>query len=339
MSVRRARVTLTGAVLAGVITALTLAAAPALADSEPHAATPDGTRLVSSAPAGRQQVSLVVHSASMNRDIPLSVLLPADTSRPHPTLYLLNGAGGGEDAATWRKRTDVVQFFADKNVNVVTPELGAYSYYTDWVSDDPTRGRNKWSTFLGTELPPIIDKTLATNGRNAVAGISTSATAVLNLVVDHPGRFQAVGSYSGCASVTSPQGEAYVRAVVGGRGNADPQNMWGPYGSAGWRDHDPVLNAARLRGPTYWISAATGLPGRYDTPTATTDLGDLVDQVVLGGIIEAATNACTHQLQGRMNTLGIPATFDYPVTGTHSWLYWRDQLHRSWPKLGAAIGA
>ena len=40
-----------------------------------------------------------VYSASMDRVIPLQVLRPADTSAPRPTLYMLNGAGGGEDGA------------------------------------------------------------------------------------------------------------------------------------------------------------------------------------------------------------------------------------------------
>ncbi|MDJ0114615.1 alpha/beta hydrolase-fold protein, partial [Rhodococcus erythropolis] len=78
-------------------------------------------------------------------------------SEPRPTLYLLNGAGGGEDRATWQRQTDVNEFFADKNVNVVTPLEGAFSYYTDWVNDDPSLGRQKWQTFLTQELPPVID--------------------------------------------------------------------------------------------------------------------------------------------------------------------------------------
>ncbi len=43
-----------------------------------------------------------VYSESMDRVVPVRVLLPADTSRPRPTLYLLNGAGGGETGATWQ---------------------------------------------------------------------------------------------------------------------------------------------------------------------------------------------------------------------------------------------
>ena len=109
-------------------------------------------------------VRITVHSEAMDRDIPLEVILPADTSAPRPTLYLLNGAGGGEDSATWEGRTDVLDFFADKNVNVVTPLEGAFSYYTDWQKDDPVLGRNKWQTFLTRELPPVIDAQFGTNG-------------------------------------------------------------------------------------------------------------------------------------------------------------------------------
>ena len=36
-------------------------------------------------------VRITVHSEAMDRDIPLEVILPADTSAPRPTLYLLNG--------------------------------------------------------------------------------------------------------------------------------------------------------------------------------------------------------------------------------------------------------
>src|SRR6478752_438184 len=114
-----------------------------------------GSHLVSTDKIDDRQLTMRVYSASMDRDIPLRVITPADTSAPRPTLYLLNGAGGGEDSATWQAKTDVVDFFADKNVNVVTPMEGAFSYYTDWEQTDPELGNNKWTTFLTQELPPI----------------------------------------------------------------------------------------------------------------------------------------------------------------------------------------
>lgn len=230
----------------------------------------------------------------------------------------------------------VARFFADKNV-VVIPEQGAFSYYTDWQRADPELGVNKWSTFLGRELPPIIDATFGTAGRNVIAGISTSGTAVLNLAIEHPGRYRAVGAYSGCPTTSDPFGQATVRLVVETRGGGDAQNMWGPFGGPAWRAHDPVLNAQRLRGIALYIANAGGLPGAHDTPRYVRDPSTLADQIVVGGGIEVGTMACTVQLLDRLGRLRIPATVDLPPTGTHSWRYWQDQLRRSWPVFAKAL--
>ncbi|ORM32811.1 alpha/beta hydrolase family protein [Williamsia sp. 1135] len=317
-----------------------LVSSPASADELPQVgiSSPGGSSLVSVNQTDPQQLELQVFSASMNKNIPISVLLPKDRSVPRPTLYLLNGAGGGEDAANWQAKTDIVDFFKNKNVNVITPNSGAFSYYTDWQQDDPELGRNKWSTFLGKELPPIIDEALDTNGRNSIAGISSSATSVLNLAIEHQGLYQSVGSYSGCASTASQLGENYIRITVEGRGGGDATNMWGPYGGPGWIANDAIINAPKLRGQTLYISNATGLPGQYDSLAYTKDPASLADQIILGGGIEAATGICTALLVDRLNRLNIPATYDFPPAGTHSWHYWEDQLHKSWPTLARPLG-
>lgn len=138
----------------------------ALASADPAPTSPSGgSALDHVEEINARQLTMYVYSAAMDKVIPLEVIRPADTSAPRPTLYLLNGAGGGEDTATWQTRTDVVDFFGDKNVNVVNPIGGAYSYYTDWEKPDPVLGLNKWTTFLTQELPPIVDATLGTTVR------------------------------------------------------------------------------------------------------------------------------------------------------------------------------
>ncbi|ORM09201.1 alpha/beta hydrolase [Prescottella equi] len=281
-----------------------------------------------------------VYSESMDRVVPVRVLLPADTSRPRPTLYLLNGAGGGETGATWQANTDVTEFFADKHVNVVTPMGGTASYYTDWERDDPVLGRNKWQTFLTRELPPIIDAEFGGNGTNSIAAISMTATSVLNLAIAAPGLYRAVGSYSGCAETSTPMGSAFVDLVVRSAGGGDPVNMWGPPGSPARLANDPVRNAEKLRGTELFVSSGSGLPGPHDHLGAPGVDGDPVlfaRQVVVGGAIEAATNACTRNLADRLRALNIPATFDFNPTGTHSWGYWQDDLHQSWPLMARAM--
>ncbi|WP_068277656.1 alpha/beta hydrolase [Aldersonia kunmingensis] len=281
-----------------------------------------------------------VYSAAMERVIQLQVLRPADDSAPRPTLYLLNGAGAGVDGANWIKQTDIVDFFADKSVNVVFPIGGYAAYYTDWRSSDPKLGRNMWQTFLTQELPPVLDAALDANGVNAIGGLSMSATSVLDLAIQAPGLYRGVASYSGCAMTSDPVGQSVIRAVVEAGGKGNTRNMWGAPNDPEWAAHDPYLNAAKLRGLELYISTASGLPGPYEQPTVARAPGapPLLDQIAVGGAIEAVTNYCTHQLADRLRSLDIPATFDFRPSGTHSWLYWQDALHESWPVLAKALG-
>nr|WP_230597366.1 MULTISPECIES: alpha/beta hydrolase family protein [unclassified Rhodococcus (in: high G+C Gram-positive bacteria)] len=281
-----------------------------------------------------------VHSAAMDRTIPLKILRSPDRAKPSSTVYLLNGAGGGVDGMDWYTQTDVVSFFADKNVNVVTPVGGAYSYYTDWQHDDRVLGRNKWETFLTRELPPLVDQLLKTNGRNVIAGISMAATSVLNLAAHNPGLFRAVGSYSGCASTTDPLGRAYVKTVVSMALGTDVKNMWGPDDDPDWVHNDAVVNADKLRGTALYISNGSGLAGASDTFDGTNPNGPgfvLLNQMVVGGAIEVATGDCTRRLKSALEKLDIPAHFELRERGTHSWGYWQDDLHNSWPMFEQAL--
>lgn len=280
-----------------------------------------------------------VYSPSMGRDIPLQVIRPADTSVPRPTLYLLNGAGGGEDGANWLNQTNILDFLADKNVNIVIPAEGMFTYYTDWVSEDPVVGRAMWETFLTKELPPVIDRTLDTTGVNAIAGLSMAGTSVLDLAIQAPGLYRGVASYSGCAQSSDPIGQSFIRSVVEVMGETDARNMWGPYDGEEWRRHDPTLNAEGLRGLSLYISNGNGLPGPFDDAALprTPQAPPLHEQILVGGVIEAATNVCTHRLAGRLAELDIPATFHFRENGTHSWGYWEDELKRSWPQLAASL--
>ncbi|RVW10603.1 esterase family protein [Prescottella agglutinans] len=327
-----------------VVSAASLLAVPATAFADTRAtaaADVSGAYLVDTTKNSDRKVTISVFSPAMGRNIPLEVILPADTSEPRPTLYLLNGAGGGEDSATWQRRTDVMDFFEDKNVNVVTPLEGAFSYYTDWQKDDPKLGRQKWQTFLLEELPPVIDKEFGTNKVQSVAAISMTATSVLNLAIAKPGFYRAVGSYSGCAETSTLIGQNAIQIVTGIRGGADITNMWGPLDGPGWVENDPVVNAEKLRGTELYITTASGLPGPHETldgPGIDGQPNVLADRVMGGGVIELVTNYCTRNLANRLADLQIPATFDFKPTGTHTWGYWQDDLHNSWPVIARSMG-
>ncbi|WP_231386807.1 alpha/beta hydrolase family protein [Nocardia sp. BMG111209] len=317
---------------------------PAVAAAVIASARPadDGTRMTKAVPNLDRFIDLTVHSAAMDSDITVKILRASDTSTPAPTLYLLNGSSGGDGDGNggWTDQTDMVGFFADKQVNVVVPIGGRGSYFTDWRNADPVLGRPLWTTFLTQELPPVIDSALHTDGAAAIAGVSMSGTSVFQLAMAAPGLYKAIGSYSGCVETSNPQGQAMVGAVVG-RWSGDPVNMWGPPGDPTWAAMDPYLHADLLRGTAIYVSSGTGWPGPLDTMDGPGIGGDpvkLIAQMLSGALLETVTDTCTHGLQARFAALQIPATFQFRPTGTHSWGYWQQDLHDSWPMFADALG-
>ncbi|MCM6775666.1 esterase family protein [Nocardia sp. CDC159] len=299
-------------------------------------ADPGNSAILEVRPLGGRQYSVVVHSAAMNKAVTVWISHPGG---PAPALYLLNAVDGGEDGGPWTARTDVAEFFADKSVNVIVPMGGRASYYTDWVSDDPVLGRNKWSTFLIRELPALLRDRFQLTGRNAVAGTSMSATSALDLAIEAPGMYQAVGAYSGCPRTSDPLARAYVHSQLGIFG-ANAANMWGTPDDPAWLAHDPIVNAERLRGLALYISAGNGAPGSHDALTDPSIGGNpatLANRMGIGGPMEAVVNSCTRALTDRLAALGIPATVALRP-GTHAWPYWQDDLHDSWPLFASALG-
>lgn len=308
---------------------LTAAARPAI----------DGSHLAGIVEGPGREVDVMVYSAAMKTVITVKVFRAPDHSKPAPVLYLLNGANGGTDDSSWTDQTDIARYFADKQVTVVNSMGGQGSYFTDWRADDPVLGRPRWTTFLTRELPAVVDSTFRGTGANAIAGISMAGTSVFQLAEAAPGLYRAIGSYSGCAQTSTPLGETYVDLVVG-RWAGNTVNLWGPPGDKAWAANDPVLHADRLRGATLYIASGTGMPGPLDTldgPGIDGNPGKLISQLTSGAILEAATNQCVHALHDRLAALHVPATFAFRPTGTHSWGYWQQDLHDSWPAFGVAL--
>ncbi|WP_435824705.1 alpha/beta hydrolase [Nocardia beijingensis] len=290
-------------------------------------------------PAHGRAVELTVFSPAMDAPVSVVVLPRHDPSRPAPVLYLLNGIDGGTEGDGWTDRTDVDRFFADQQVTVVVPVGGAGSYFTDWRADDPVLGRPRWTTFLTRELPQIIDAAFGGSGANAIAGVSMTGTSVFQLAMAAPGLYQAIGSYSGCVRTSDPAGQAMVATIVTAEGGT-VSNMWGPPGDPAWAANDPYVHADRLRGTTIYVAAGNGQAGPLDQPHSTGIDGNatkLVDQLAIGGMLEAVSDRCTRSLRDRFQELGVPATFDLRPSGTHSWGYWQHDLHNSWPLFESVL--
>lgn len=281
-------------------------------------------------------------------EIPLVVIGPKGKklgkTEGLPTLYLLNGADGGEGRANWINQSDIVEYYGKNlNANIVIPMSGAFSYYTDWVSKYSKAGyKPMWETFLTKELPQTIEEALKANGKRAIAGMSMSATSSLNLAAHNQGFYDSVGSFSGCASTTQGLAPTFIGITLA-RGGTNVNEMWGgSHSEAALRD-DALVNAKNLvKQPNLYVSNASGLVGKHDVLSSKRVKGDLpaaMTVAVEGGVIEAATNGCTHDLDVKLRSLGKKdATFNFRNTGTHQWGYWQDDLRSYLPVLEKAFG-
>ncbi|WP_232507140.1 alpha/beta hydrolase [Corynebacterium glaucum] len=299
-----------------------------------------------------------VYSESMGRDIPVALIRATDANgnpiANAPTYYLLNGAGGGEQNADWiySAFANVRDTLANEPVNVVVPMEGAFSYYVDWLTvpeeNDYFKGPQMWSTFLGTELPNSIEPYMQANDKRAVSGFSMSATSSLLVAEHNPGRYAAVGSFSGCAATSTALPSFFVGLTVNrgaqGTQSVTPENLWGPRGSEYNRYNDALVMADNLRdtGIKVYLSSGTGLPAETDMfgylhnerklkPLAAAQNSSTLK--VEGGAIEAAMNACTHDLNTKLTAMGVDVSFNKRPTGTHSWSLWRDDLAVSWDQV------
>ncbi|MEU2038651.1 alpha/beta hydrolase [Nocardia niwae] len=334
------RVPITAAAMA-LIAAVT--AAPVLADPVPAAPPPavdpamtrTGLLSIEEAGAGRERLSIA--SAAMRRIITVDVLRGSGEG-PRPVLYLLDGVDGDATSA-WLTKGGAAEFFAGKPVDVVLTGGGTGSMYSDWMRQDAALGLNRWETFLTTELPPIVESLLRTDGRRAIAGVSMGAQAAMMLAQRHPGWYRAVAGMSGCYSTADPLGHAVTTITVASRGgNVD--NLWGPPSSPEWAAHDSLLHAERLRDTAIYLSAAAGLPTGADlvavakSPT----VAEALRTAGGGAALEAGARACTERFAQRLSELSIPATVEYTAQGMHTWPDFQAELPRAWRVLAQALG-
>ncbi|AZA14525.1 Diacylglycerol acyltransferase/mycolyltransferase Ag85A precursor [Corynebacterium choanae] len=282
------------------------------------------------------------YSPSMDRQIPLFVMAPKDNSVPRPIIYVLNGGDGGEGRANWLYQTDIIEFYRNKNVWIVMPMAGAFSYYSDWVNESPALGgKQNWETFMTKELPGAMEAKLGASDKRGIIGMSMTGTTTLLYAEHQPGFYDAVGSFSGCAETSRGLPLEYLRITVN-RGQGNPTQMWGPVDGETFRYNDALLNAARLKSDTQvYVSSGTGLAGPYDlwnTKFTEADSGSVFIHVFNGGIIEAATNKCAHDLKAKTDAIGATnIEYNLRPVGTHSWGYWQLDLRDSWPTFARAF--
>lgn len=303
-----------------------------------HAAPTKVAKIAKTTVLSPMRTDVWVNSPSMGERVKVNVLTPANAgTAPRPTVYLLDGAGADGDTSDWITKGKAGRFFADKNVNVVMPVGGKGSFYTDWQRKDAKLGKPMWETFLAKELPDLIDEKFNGNGRNAVIGLSMGGQAAFALAVRHPSLYTGIASLSGCPPVSGPANEAYVRTTVG-RDGGDATNMWGPFGSAGWKAHDPSLQLEKLRGKDIFLAAGSGAVGPADlVRKVDPDEGPRDAVIAASSALEVGAWRCSLEFAVTLRANGIDHTDGFHLIGTHQWAYWEQDLAPAWYTVSRSL--
>ncbi|RDI61701.1 alpha/beta hydrolase [Nocardia pseudobrasiliensis] len=252
-------------------------------------------------------------------------------------LLLLDGLRARDDYNAWTKDVNAPAQWANDDVTLVMPVGGQSSWYADWMQPSNLNGQKftyKWETFLTKELPDFLTNYGVARNNYAVAGLSMSGPAALRLAAFHRDQFKYAASFSGPLNWNAPGMREAIRVMMLDAGHYNVDAMAAPW-SPQWLRSDPMVFAPQLRGLPMFISSATGVPGQYDHPNSAVGVFNTAN--AMG--IEAISFISSKSFQSRLASLNIPANYDFPVQGTHSWNYWIDELGKARPGILAALNA
>ncbi|MFI5505644.1 alpha/beta hydrolase [Corynebacterium kutscheri] len=279
-----------------------------------------------------------IASPSMQRNVSVQVMLPPDPSKPAPILYMLDGMSAPKISG-WIRLGRIQEYFADKNVIVVMPTQAGGSLYTNWQNVDPVQGVAQWETFLGQELPQVMESSAAglhTNGKRAIGGLSMGAGGAVRTSALNPGVFDATFGLSGCYTTLDSMSRKFTEIAVEWTG-AELDNVWGPYGSPEWHRHDLSVDPSGLKKTKLYLFNATGSVRPLDLErfADSRELYEIPGMVVM----ERATLNSTRRLEASLKQHGITdnVTVVYQDGGIHDWPMFADALPGAWENVRSAL--
>ncbi len=284
-----------------------------------------------------RRVALFISSAAMPDElIQVQILLARDWhSSPNRTfaeVWALDGLRARDDDSGWTIETNIEQFYADKNVNVILPIGGESSFYADW--QQPDNGKHyKWESFLMQELVPILDQGFRSNKDRAIVGLSMGGTAAMNLAQRNPHIFDFVGSFSGYLDTTSTGMPQAILAAQRDAGGYDGTKMWGQPGHQDWIDHDPKLGIEALRDMKVYVSAGSG---RDDFGQPTSVATGPANAAGVG--LEILSRMSSETFVRHARAQGVEPVVHFRPSGVHAWPYWQFEMSQAWPHMANAMG-
>lgn len=174
--------------------------------------------------------TVAVLSPSMHKTVKSVVVLPASydqsPEKRYPVVYLLHGHGGNYAAYVNQTRPQLPQDASNMEFIAVCPDGGRDSWY--W--DSPADPKNRYETFVASELVKYIDKhyrTKADRTGRAITGFSMGGHGALWLAFRHPQTFGACGSMSGGVDIRPFPDQWGMKRWLGEY--ADHPKVWDDY--------------------------------------------------------------------------------------------------------------
>jgi S-formylglutathione hydrolase FrmB len=289
----------------------------------------DGAKVTAVTKITAHEFDVTVKSPALGSTQKMRILVPkswtAGAKKTWPVVYALHG--GRDTYLSWTRGTDIEETAAAWNTLVVMPEGGSGGY-TDWFNHGQG-GSPKWETWHIDEVQQLVERNFHAGTSRAVMGMSSGGQGAITYAARHPGMFKWASSFSGALDMLAPGVPALMIYTAAGS-TSDPYRVWGDpvTNRANWKAHDPTTLIKNLRGTKIYISCGDGNGGPLDGGAQ--DIRYLSEQLI---------NYDDHYFTDKAAALGIPMTVNYYSPGTHSWPYWRIQMHNTWPSMMATIGA
>ena len=184
----------------------------------------------------------------------------------------------------------------------------------------------KWETFLTSELPGYLaaNNNVKPTG-NAAVGLSMAGSSSLILSVFHPDQFIYAGSMSGFLNPSEGWWPFLINMSMGDAGGFKTDDMWGPAETdPAWKRNDPMVQIPQIvaNGTRIWIYCGNGQPSELGG-------GDLPAKFLEGLTIRTNRTFQDNYIAAG----GSNGVFNFPDSGTHTWVYWGAQLQQMKPDL------
>jgi enterochelin esterase-like enzyme len=140
------------------------------------------------------------YSPALDRTMNYWVYLPPDyagSDRRYPVLYMLHGRDAGSDQwksfGLFRQAERLIRSGTIAPLIVVTPQ-GDFGYWMNHVDGGP-----RWGDYVTTDLIGHVDaayRTIPDRAHRAIGGLSMGGHGAIQLALNHPTLFAAVGGHS-----------------------------------------------------------------------------------------------------------------------------------------------